>query len=330
MLFSACTVYGRMSAFHEITAIKSLGISPAVILRPVTIIALVVSLVSAWLTDIAYTTGHYGVKRVIASSVDEIAYSVLRNQRNYTLDQFAIHVQGVDGRRLLQPTIVVNGSGGREPTVITAREATLRSGASQDELIFVLTDGSAEFGDSATFRFHDTIEHTVQLGGHDPDDLETAHPSHMRSARIPAAIRHQRQQISRVEQSLAVEAATHMAMGDFVSFTGPSWKQQTRLVRASDERLHRLRTERYRRWASGFSCLCFAVVGAPLAIRLRTSDHFTTFGICFLPILLVYYPFFAYGLEKAKTGALPPYCVWLANLVTLCVGAWLYRHAIRR
>ena len=36
------------------------------------------------------------------------------------------------------------------------------------------------------------------------------------------------------------------------------------------------------------------------------------------------------GLEKAKTGALPPYCVWLANAVTLCVGAWLYRDAIRR
>ena len=152
----------------------------------------------------------------------------------------------------------------------------------------------------------------------------------MRSARIPAAIVYQRTQIARLKQSLAVEAACQLVIGDLASVANRGWKQKTRAVPISEERLHRLKTERYRRWASGFSCLCFATIGAPLAIRLRTADHFTTFGICFLPILLVYYPFFAYGLEKAKTGALPPYCVWLANAVTLCVGAWLYRDAIRR
>lgn len=330
MLFSACTVYGRMSAFHEITALKSLGISPAAVLRPVMIIAFVVSIAAVWLTDVAYTTGHFGVKRVIASSIDEIAYSVLRNQRHYTLDQFAISIKGMDGRRLLQPTIVVNNGAGHDATVITAREATLRPVSSEGDVTFVITDGTAEFGDEASFRFYDTIEHTVALGGPEPDDLETTHPSHMRSGRIPAAIDHQREHIGRVKQSLAVEAGCHLATGDLASITGTTWNKRLRAVPVSEERLHRLKTERYRRWASGFSCFCFAMIGAPLAIRLRTADHFTTFGICFLPILLVYYPFFAYGLEKAKTGALPPYSVWLANAVTLCLGAWLYRGAIRR
>jgi lipopolysaccharide export system permease protein len=318
-----------MSAFHEITAIKALGISPAVVLRPVTIIAFVVSLAAVWLTDVAYTTGHYGVKRVIASSIDDIAYSVLRNQHYYALDQFAIRVQGVDQRRLLRPTIVVNGGAQHGDTIITAREATMRTEPNASELTFVITDGTAEFGDRATFRFYDTIEHTVHLGDPEPDNLAATHPSHMQSTRIPAAIVQQRKHIARLKRSLAVDATCYMAIGDLASFAGAAWNQKTRSVPASEERLHRLMTERYRRWASGFSCLCFAVIGAPLAIRLRTADYFTTFGICFLPILLVYYPFFAYGLEQAKTGALPPYCVWLANAVTLGLGALLYRNAIR-
>ena len=93
---------------------------------------------------------------------------MLRNQRNYSLDQFAVHVKGVDGRRLLQPTIVINGSAGHGSTVITAREAILRPETDLGELTFVLTDGTAEFGDRATFRFYDTIEHTIDLGGVEP------------------------------------------------------------------------------------------------------------------------------------------------------------------
>jgi lipopolysaccharide export system permease protein len=93
--------------------------------------------------------------------------------------------------------------------------------------------------------------------------------------------------------------------------------------------LHRLRTEPWRRWSSGFSCLCFVLVGAPLAIRKRTSDLMTTFGLCFGPILLLYYPFFAYGLDRAKSGELPPYTVWVANLVLATLGLWLIKKVVR-
>ena len=80
-------------------------------------------------------------------------------------------------------------------------------------------------------------------------------------------------------------------------------------------RLNKLRTEPFRRWAAGFSSLCFVLVGAPLAIQMKRSDMMSTFGCVFLPILIIYYPFFHYGFDRAKTGALPPYSVWAANLV---------------
>jgi len=39
------------------------------------------------------------------------------------------------------------------------------------------------------------------------------------------------------------------------------------------------------------------------------------------PILIGYYPLLMYGIDQAKSGNLPPYSVWLANLV--CGGTGL-------
>jgi len=84
--------------------------------------------------------------------------------------------------------------------------------------------------------------------------------------------------------------------------------------------LSKLHTEPWRRWAQGFSCLCFVLVGAPLAIIARTADYWTTFGICFLPTMVLYYALFILGFEQSKSGAWPPYAVWLGNLVLIGIG----------
>ena len=63
----------------------------------------------------------------------------------------------------------------------------------------------------------------------------------------------------------------------------------------------------------------------PLAIWCRTADYWSSFGVAFLPILLIYYPLFALGLEQAKDGGWPPYSVWLGNLALSAVGAWYLR-----
>ena len=91
----------------------------------------------------------------------------------------------------------------------------------------------------------------------------------------------------------------------------------------SRKRLIRLQTEPWRRWAWGFSCFFFVFVGAPLAMLTKTSDYWSTFGLCFIPTLIVYYPLFIFGLEQAKDGLVPPYGVWLGNVVLALIGTIL-------
>ena len=125
ILFSACSVFGRLSASNELAAIKSLGISPAVVIRPALLLAFLVSLGTVWLIDIAFTWGYAGIQRVVLDSAEEIAYSVLRTQRTYRTKQFSICVARVVDRRLLQMTITLDRADGQTMTM-TAREAQLR------------------------------------------------------------------------------------------------------------------------------------------------------------------------------------------------------------
>jgi len=66
-----------------------------------------------------------------------------------------------------------------------------------------------------------------------------------------------------------------------------------------------------------------------MAIRRRSSDFVSSFFICFLPILLVYYPFMMFGLDRAKAGDIPPYMVWSGNVVLLAWGAYLLRRVLK-
>ena len=70
----------------------------------------------------------------------------------------------------------------------------------------------------------------------------------------------------------------------------------------------------------------FAMIGIPIALRMKTSNYATTFGVCFLPILAIYYPLFMVGLNGAKVGDLPAYGAWLGNLACMSIGAfWIWR-----
>ena len=61
----------------------------------------------------------------------------------------------------------------------------------------------------------------------------------------------------------------------------------------------------------------------------RNGNALSSFFLCFLPILLVYYPLLAFGVDQAKSGALPPWIVWLGNAVLAGWGLWLLRRVMR-
>jgi lipopolysaccharide export system permease protein len=83
MLMAATYVYGRMSSYNEIVAIKSLGISPMCVIWPTFMLATLVSFGAVLLNDIAVSWGRLGVQRVFLASIEEVTYGQLRTKHTY-------------------------------------------------------------------------------------------------------------------------------------------------------------------------------------------------------------------------------------------------------
>lgn len=329
ILLAACMVYGRMSSSNEITALKSLGISPMVVLWPVLILSFVLSIATVWLNDLAVSWGRAGVRRVVLESVEEIVYGMLRSQRTYSSKQFSIVVKRVDGRRLIRPTITLQTNGKGQSVTMSSEEAELRSDADEGTLTIVCRNGELEVEGQARIYFHnDVLERSIPLDQGNVS-AEESHPSYMAMNVIPKAINGLRKEIDAEHEEMAAAAALGMMTGDFAQLASPEWNTTDNVLKAAQEKIYRLETEPHRRWSNGFSCLCFALVGAPLAMRLRNADFLTSFFLCFLPILFVYYPLLAFGVDFAKNGSLPPQAVWAGNVILIGAGAWILRKVIR-
>jgi len=320
LLFAVCSVFGRMTASNEIVAIKSLGINPLSIIWPVLVLAYLLSIATFVVYDVCAQWARPNLRRLVECSVDQIAVGYLKANGAFTMHGMSIVVKGVDDDRLLQPVINIDGRG-KSPTVtLTAREAWLRYYKGSGTLRFECNDGQVEAPGKATLRFPGSFVHDLVLREpviHAEDHLS---PAALGSRAIPTQIAREQALIADMEKQLSAQipgAKTTVGEG---------------LQNALDQRrnrLFRLRAEIPRRFSNGFGCLCFALVGVPVAMRGRSSDTMSVFFLCFLPILLVYYPLLVTGETIARGGFHPGLSVWLADVVLLGIGVVLMWRTMR-
>ena len=321
-LFSVCCVYGRMAADGEVATVKATGISPIRLLQPAIIFAALLSPIAICLSDLSVSWGRPGVNRVVLLSLEDIVYRVLHSQHSYTSEHgFSIHVRQVDGRTLVHPTVTVRNRGENGPMKLSAREGHLRLDPETQSLLLSVVDSRVEGGGGIQGIWPGESEFRIPLSG----AMEMKDVSERSPSQLPIRlIRNER-----IQQ----DGRTVAAIGQLAAHTGFSilTSRQERIAGGEGQaisaaysngqrRLRRLHTEPWRRCAEGFSCFFFVLVGAPLAMIAKTSDYWTSFGLCFLPTLLVYYPLFIFGLEQAKDGIIPPYGVWIGNTILAAIG----------
>jgi lipopolysaccharide export system permease protein len=323
MLLATTSVYGRMSSYNEIVAIKSLGISPMAMVWPTLALATLVSFVGVIVNDIAVSWGTTGARRVLLSSLEEVVYSQLKMRRTFNVGKYNITVRDVQGHKLISPVLIVQASGNKSAFTVSAEEAELDLLPDEGKIVARFhkfeVEGPIVITDPDTFPYEMPIE---DFAGWTP---KSRSPSEYALAEIRPAIQEQSEKLERVRQSNVAQATFGMITGDFDSLSNTAWKPYEKDMEAANTRLYRLHTEPWRRWANGFSCLCFVLIGIPVSIRMRFSEFIASFFICFLPILVVYYPLLAVSVDKAKDGFFPPPAVWLGNIVLAIAGIWLMR-----
>ncbi len=209
------------------------------------------------------------------------------------------------------------------PRYVIAEEAALSADLEQDVFRVVLRNGTFDVEGQLSVEFPDVQEQTIPLESATRARDLASHPSSVPMIRIPEEIAIQKQRLRELE---AHRASAHDGSE---AIDEDRRNRRQRQIQHKWERLCRLRTERHRRWSAGFSCLFFAWIGAPMAVWMRNRDFLSSFFLCFLPILIVYYPLLAYGIDGAKYGTIPPWSVWAGNLLLAGWGLALMRKVVR-
>ena len=325
LLFAVCSVYGRMSADNELIAVKSLGIHPLRVIMPTFILALVISPVVVWVNDLAMSWGQPGLNRVVLHSLEEIVYGFLTSNGSYsTQSGLMIHVEDVQDRWLIHPTIMTNS--GNETNTIIAEKAKISLNEEKEMLVIELVNWQSDNG-----------EHWKLDGGQDAMTLEM--PLEKAARKNASSFKISQVALSEMammratlereghvhEQALMSRNAIAMVSGRFVHFDDVINKEHQTGLADVEKKMFRLHCEPWRRWALGFSCFSFVFMGVPLAIIKRSADYWTSFGVCFLPILVLYYPLFALGVDRSKNGEWPAYSPFLGNICMIAFGCLLLR-----
>ncbi|MCA9237888.1 MAG: LptF/LptG family permease [Planctomycetales bacterium] len=328
MLLAATSVYGRVSSSNEIVAVKAMGISPMVVIWPSFALAAAVSLGAVVTNDVAVSWGDDGVKRVILESLEEVAYSKLSTTGRFRTDRLQVNVRAVEDHRLIGPTIQLAARPGRQASVITADEAQLHTDVARGIVTVSMLNAEADF-DGWKIIYPGPFERSFPIEDFTGQNSGPKSPSNYSLREISPAVVEQVALVERSKQEMAADAGFALLTGRSDELSQAIWMPRVNETIWAERTLSKLRTEPHRRWANGFSCLGFVLIGVPMAIRRRHGEFWGSFFACFLPILLVYYPMLVGCVDKAKDGGFPPEAVWLGNIVLAIWGVWLMRRVIR-
>lgn len=330
LLFAVCCIYGRISADNEITAIKAAGISPMRIFRPIWLIGFVLSIPSVWLQDQGFSWARKGIQQVVLRSVEQVMYKRLESQKHYNSEKgLVIHVQAIEDRWLIKPTIWMFSFQNSQLATIHSEKARISVDSNRDILTIELVDAMFDLGNGRKWHtFAETFELPLVQASKAGSVEGSASTFSMFD--IPNEVKRLYEKNERRKEQLATEMSFHLGTGRYVSLQDPKIVQIKGEVHENEDRMSRLRSEPMRRWALGFGCLAFVWIGVPMAILLKNADYWWTFGLCFIPILLIYYPVLGLSLSMTKKGAWPAVSLWLANLVLIAIGTWFLRRIVKQ
>lgn len=343
-LFASCVVYGRLSHDNEVVALKAAGVHLYRIISPAVLLGVLTTGVTAALYHTTIPATQRQLYEQILADPEEVLYNQLRRDRclRHPSLPYVMYVRDVQGKRLLD-VVIKRRLKGKDPrtgvevslgygTVARAREARLRvdmnAGVmSIDSDRFVLDDknasGSTASSGPFTMDLPDSVsgkEAKLRISALTWDDLP---------ARIAVMSEERDDLIRRRDERMAeVERISEPTLRALAENDAKQYKYQLDL---KNRQVRNLQAEIYARPALAVSCLVFALIGCPVGIWANRADYLSTFVICFLPTLVVYYPLLLAGSDMGKNGRIPlALGCWGADIIMGTVGIVLTWRLLRR
>jgi len=341
-LFAACVVYGRLAHDNEVVALKAAGVHLSTILKPALLLGVITSAATGALYYAVIPQTQQRMQEEVLRDPEEVIYNTLRRDRclRHPTFPYVLFVRDVQGRRLidvvLKRRLKETDKNGNESyvgydMVVRAREAQLRVDA-EAGLLYIEPDRFVFDNPTIRGSNSDTSPYPIQL----PDFLNPAdartRPGALAWEELAPRVAELGRQYD--EKADALAAAEKAPLPTDVS--GQKSAVQHRLNLQSQlvglkRQVRNVEAEFAMRPALAVGCLVFALIGCPVGLWANRADYLSTFVICFLPTVCVYYPLLLAGSNMGKDGRLPlGLGCWLANIVLGAGGGVMSWRLLRR
>jgi lipopolysaccharide export system permease protein len=324
-LFATCVVYGRLAHDNEVVALKAAGVHLFGIVRP----ALLLGLITTGATAALYHTVIPSTQRMlfeqIISDPEEALYNMLRRDRclRHPNMPYVLYVKDVQGKRLID-VVVKERVKEKDPRtggdmivgygmVARAREAQLRVDPKAGTLS-IDSDRFVLYGKKASGTSATSGPFTWDL----PDSVNGKDAKVRISAltwdEIPARIAtvHAEREVVLQQRAAHQDEVDRITDPNLRAVAQSNVRAYQYQIDTKTRQLRNLQAETHARPALAVSCLVFALIGCPVGIWANRADYLSTFVICFIPTLVIYYPLLLAGQDMGKNGKVP-----------MAVGCWL-------
>jgi len=239
-----------------------------------------------------------------------------------------MHVRGVQGRKLLDATFMRRNARGQTDVVARAREAELRVDMNRKMLLVTMRDGVFADENGAQSVLQDQPwevplpENLIGNQYRRPRDMTW---EEMQQRRGELAAEH-----DQVQNEIALFLARQMMSGAPQSFDVHVGHLR-RKAQFLSAQIRAIDVEFQMRPALALGCVFFVLIGFPVGIWLSRSDYLSSFSICFLPIVALYYPLVLAGTGMAKDGKVDPGAVvWIPDVLMGVIGVLFFWRLSRR
>jgi lipopolysaccharide export system permease protein len=326
-LFASCVVYGRLSHDNEVVAIKAAGVHLFNILKPALLLGIITTALTAGLYHTVIPLSQQLLYKQLLEDPEELLYNMLRRDRTLRHPNmpYVIYVKDVQGKRLIDVVLkkrakVKDPKTGQEvyfgyDFTVRIREARLRVETAEGKL-YIDPDRSVFYDKNTSGETAGTGPYSMDL----PDGLngkDKVRISALTWEDLPVRLGLLREELDEVlarreANRKAGESAPHPDVRAATQKEERVFKFQ---VDTLERTIRNTEGEFYQRPALAVGCLLFALVGCPVGIWANRADYLSTFVICFLPAVFIYYPLQFAGGGLSRDGKVPLWFgYWMANM----------------
>lgn len=311
MLIGILVVMGRLSASHEITAMKASGISLKRISLPVIAVALLGVLVSGYINSWYAPAARASYKRILSDLVrsDPLRF-IIPGTFVSDFPGYVIYVGEKSGGNLRDFWIWELDAEKRATKLLRADRGNFAFDAETDSLVLTVENGFTEVRDEKN-----------------PDALDKINPvlSFRRtSVRIPlASLLGTHHRPLTLSFFTLPELWTHLGK---LQARAPETQEPTALAKLRRD-LTETRYQISRRLAMAGSILSLALLGIPLGIQANRTETMANAGIAIALAMSYYAAMLVVDWTKSNPSVYPYLVVWIPNLLCAGIGLWLIRRA---